>query len=88
MLTKPDRRPRPGVKIAQSDRTARMTAIVRREMERAGVSYRDLAERLNALGDKAARRETVTNKINLGKFDGIFLLRVCDALDVTTLQLD
>lgn len=64
------------------------TRLVRVEMVKRGVSFRELAERLNGRQDGPDESvQTLINKINRGRFTLAFFLRVCRALDLTTVDV-
>ena len=60
--------------------------VLKAELKRRNLSYRDLAERLTAAGIKENERN-LTNKISRGTFTAAFLLQClrvigCDAVDL------
>jgi hypothetical protein len=57
------------------------------ELTRRDISYRDLAERLQAIGVKDSERN-ISNKISRGGFTAAFLIQVMDAIGCRTLHLD
>lgn len=57
------------------------------ELKRAGVGYKELAERLTGMGIPESDT-SVAAKINRGAFPAWFLFAVMKALGVTTLRLD
>lgn len=64
------------------------TRLVRVEMVKRGVSFRELADRLNERGDGPGESvQTLINKINRGRFTLAFFLRVCRALDLATVDV-
>ena len=65
-------------------------ALLKAELKRRGLSYRDLAERLTAAGNPETERN-IANKISRGGFTGAFLiqcLRVigCETVDLRHIQ--
>ncbi len=61
--------------------------ILKAELKRHHMSYRDLAERLKALGIHDSERN-VTNKINRGTFTAAFFLQCLEAIGCKTLRLE
>lgn len=70
-----------------TDWTARTKNILKAELKRRGVSYRDLAEKLGALGIHETERN-IANKISRGGFTAAFLLQCMAAVGATTIRLD
>jgi len=54
--------------------------IVRKEMLRAGVTYEDLARRLELLGERGSAA-SLRNKISRGRFPAAFFLKCLNALE-------
>lgn len=57
------------------------------ELKRRGVSYRELAEKLTAIGIPESERN-IANKISRGGFTAAFLLQCLAAIGAQTLRLD
>jgi hypothetical protein len=57
------------------------------ELKRKNVSYRELAERLTAMGSPESERN-IANKISRGGFTGGFFLQCLKAIGVSTLHLE
>ena len=60
--------------------------LLKAELKRRGISYRELAERLSAAGNPESERN-LTNKISRGGFTASFLLQClrvigCDTVDL------
>jgi hypothetical protein len=61
--------------------------LLKAELRRAGVNYRELAERLTALGLDENERN-ISNKISRGGFTAAFLFSCMGAINRRTLHLD
>ena len=70
----------------RSDIEARVAGILKAELKRAGITYAELSERLNAAGleENAAN---IGNKLSRGKFSAAFLVHCMDAIGVSDLRL-
>ena len=70
----------------RSETEARIAGILKAELKRAGVTYAELSERLNAAGleENAAN---IGNKLSRGKFSAAFLVQSMDAIGVSDLRL-
>jgi hypothetical protein len=73
--------------MAEIDWTARAKNLLKAELKRRGVSYRDLAEKLTAIGVPENERN-LSNKISRGGFTAAFFLQCLTAVGCTTLRLD
>ncbi len=62
-------------------------SIIKAELKRRGLSYRNLAERLEGIGVHDSERN-VTNKINRGTFTAAFFLQCLEAIGCKTVRLD
>jgi Domain of unknown function (DUF6471) len=60
---------------------------IRAELARRNMSYRELSERLAAVGARETERN-LSNKINRGTFTAVFLFQVMEAIGVRALPLD
>lgn len=60
--------------------------ILKAELKRRGVSYRELAEKLEALGIHETERN-LANKISRGGFTAAFLIECLSAIGCTVLRL-
>jgi hypothetical protein len=69
------------------DWQAQAKGLIRAELARRNIGYKELAERLTEMGVKENERN-LSNKINRGTFTVTFLLQVMAALGVKNLQLD
>ena len=66
---------------------ARAKGILKAELARRHVSYRELAERLGAIGWKDNERN-IANKLSRGTFTAAFFVACLDAIGCKTLRLD
>ena len=82
MLDKPS--PEPGLPIEAWD--ARVKNILKAELKRKGVSYKELAERLAAVGVQETE-PNIRNKLARGKFTAVFMVQVLTAIGATELRL-
>lgn len=73
--------------MADIDWTARAKNLLKSELKRRGVSYRELAEKLTAMGIPESERN-IANKISRGGFTGAFLLQCLAAVGAQTIRLD
>jgi len=62
-------------------------AVLKAELKRRNVGYRELAEKLSAMGTPETERN-IANKISRGGFTAAFLLQCLKAIGCTTLRLD
>lgn len=62
-------------------------SILKAELKRKGIGYRELAERLTALGTPETDRN-IANKISRGGFTAAFFLECLHAIGCTTLRLE
>lgn len=64
----------------------RAANLLKAELKRKGLTYAQLAERLEAVGVSDSERN-IRNKISRGKFTAAFLLACLSAINVTDLRL-
>lgn len=78
----------PIMEIGMADDAAvtRVKNILKAELKRKGVSYRDLAEKLTAIGIPETERN-LANKIARGTFTAAFFVQCLDAIGVSSLRL-
>ena len=69
------------------DWQAQAKGMIRGEMKRRALSYRDLADRLERIGVKETERN-VANKIARGGFTAVFFLQCMEAIGVRALHLN
>jgi len=60
--------------------------LLKAELKRRGLGYRDLSEKLAAIGVQETERN-LANKISRGGFSGAFFLQCLDAIGCQSLQL-
>lgn len=63
-----------------------LKGLLKAELSRRDVSYHDLATKLKAIGVDETP-ENLTNKVNRGKFSGIFLVQCLEAIGCKTLRV-
>lgn len=61
--------------------------LIRAELKRRDLSYKDLAERMEAIGLKVNER-TIANKIARGGFTAAFFLQCMEAIGVQNIHLN
>ena len=69
------------------DWQAQAKGIIRGELKRRNLSYKDLADKLQAIGVKDTERN-IANKIARGGFTAAFFLQCMEAIGVKHLQID
>ena len=69
------------------DWTARAKALLKAELKRRNVTYKQLAEKLTAMGSPDTERN-LSNKISRGGFTAAFLLQCLAAVGVQTVRLE
>jgi Domain of unknown function (DUF6471) len=65
---------------------ARVKAMLKAELKRRNVSYKELAERLGQIGVKDSEAN-IANKISRGGFSAVFLVQCLDAIGCRTLAV-
>lgn len=73
--------------MPDKDWQERTKGILKAELKRRNVGYRDLAEKLTAMGIPETEAN-IKNKISRGGFTAVFLLQCLQAAGVQTLRLD
>jgi hypothetical protein len=73
--------------VADIDWTLKAKNLLKAELKRRGVSYRELAEKLTAIGIPETERN-IANKISRGGFTAAFMLQCMAAIGAQTLRLD
>jgi hypothetical protein len=64
----------------------RTKGILKAELKRRNMGYRELAEKLSAIGVSETERN-IANKISRGGFTAVFFLQCLDAIGATELRL-
>jgi hypothetical protein len=80
-------RRRLGQTMPDKDWQERTKGILKAELKRMNVGYRDLAEKLTAMGVPETEAN-IKNKISRGGFTAVFLLQCLEAAGVQNLRLD
>jgi hypothetical protein len=75
------------VAMKEEEWTEHAKGMLKAELKRRGMTYRDLAERLRPLGVIENERN-LTNKISRGSFTAAFFLQCLAAIGVQNLRLD
>ena len=65
----------------------RAKGILKSELARRNISYKELAERLTAMGFQDSEAN-IANKLSRGTFTAAFFIQVMDAIGCRTLRLD
>ncbi len=73
--------------ISEDDLAERASRFLKAEMKRAGVTYEDMAERLQAYGIKETR-DSVAAKLKRGTFAATFMLACFAALKLENIRLE
>ena len=66
---------------------AKAKGLLKAELKRRGLGYRDLSDRLAEIGIRETERN-LANKISRGGFSAAFFVQCLTALGVTALRLD
>lgn len=72
---------------AQPDWNERASRYLKAELKRQGVTYDDLAARLNAIGFQETKA-SISNKISRGAFTAAFFLASLRVVGTQTLRVD
>lgn len=75
------------VTMSERDWVGETKNLLKAELKRKGVSYRELAEKLTAIGVPESERN-LANKIARGGFTAAFFIQCLTAIGVTSLRLD
>jgi hypothetical protein len=70
-----------------TDWAERARGLLKAELKRRNVGYRELAEKLSAIGIPETERN-IANKISRGGFTAAFFLQCLSAVGCTTLRLE
>lgn len=71
----------------ETDWQVRVKGILKAELKRRNLGYRELAERLENFGVHETERN-IANKISRGGFSAVFLVQCLDAMGASALRLD
>lgn len=74
-------------KMPDKDWQDRVKGLLKAELKRRNVGYRELAEKLTALGISETEAN-IKNKISRGGFTAVFFLQCLVAIGCTSLRLD
>ena len=72
---------------AEKDWQERVKRLLKAELTRRDITYRELAERLQAIGVRDSERN-ISNKISRGGFTAAFFFQCMDAIGCRTIHLD
>lgn len=73
--------------MAERDWNKWTVGILKAELKRKSLSYRDLAERLKEIGVHDSERN-ITNKINRGTFTAVFMFQCFSAIGTKVIRLE
>ena len=73
--------------MSERDWVAETKNLLKAELKRNGVSYRELAEKLNAMGIPESERN-LANKIARGGFTAAFFIQCLTAIGTTNIRLE
>jgi hypothetical protein len=65
---------------------AKAKGLLKAELKRRGVGYKELVERLEKLGVKESE-QNIANKISRGGFSAVFLLQCLEAIECRNVQI-
>ena len=65
----------------------RVKGLLKAELKKRGLGYRELAEKLTAMGIPESERN-IANKISRGGFTAVFFIECLSAIGCQTLRLD
>jgi len=72
--------------MTESDWQERVKGLLKAELKRRGVSYKQLADKLKELGVDENDRN-IANKLARGGFSAVFLVQCLEAIGCNTVQL-
>lgn len=73
--------------MPETEWSTRVKGLLKAELKRRGIGYRELAEKLEALGVHESERN-IANKISRGGFTAVFLVQCLVAAGVERLSLE
>ena len=71
---------------ADRDWNARVKGMLKAELKRRNLSYKDLADMLGKIGVEDSERN-ITNKVNRGTFTAVFFVQCLEAIGCKTVHL-
>lgn len=72
--------------VTDAEWQAKAKGILKGELKRRNVSYRDLAEKLASMGVKESE-QNIANKISRGGFSAVFLIQCMEAIGCKSLPV-
>ncbi len=66
---------------------AKVKNVLKAELKRRGIGYKELAERLSAIG-VSENEPNIRNKLARGRFTAVFMVQVMAAIGADTIRLD
>ena len=83
-------RPTPDAQLAPPETgelwEAKAKNVLKAELKRRGIGYKELAERLTAIG-VSENEPNIRNKLARGRFTAVFLMQVMAAIGATEIRL-
>lgn len=83
-------RPAPGAQLAPPEAgelwEAKAKNVLKAELKRRGIGYKELAERLSAIGVQE-NEPNIRNKLARGRFTAVFLMQVMAAIGANEIRL-
>lgn len=73
--------------LTEKDWENKVKGLLKAELTRRNVTYKDLVEKLAAIG-VTETTENIANKISRGKFTAVFLLQCLEAISCSVVRLD
>lgn len=73
--------------VADAEWQERVKRLLKAELKARGVSYKDLATRLDGMGVAGATEQNINNKMSRGSFSAVFLVQCLEAIGSTTLDI-
>ena len=71
----------------EAEWTDQAKGVLKAELKRRNLTYRDLAEKLTAIGIEDSERN-LTNKVARGSFTAVFLIQCLEAIGCKVVRLD
>ena len=73
--------------LAEAAREAKVKGLLKGELKRCNVSYRQLVAKLTEIG-VVDSEPNIRNKLSRGKFTAVFMVQCLEAIGSSTLRLD